>query len=152
MRRRIARIVWAKCTAPPSSRSSRSTEVITTCDSPSFSTACATRPGSKTSSASGRPVATLQKVQPRVQVSPMIIMVAWPCAQHSPTFGQPASWQTVCSPCSRTILAVSKNPFEVGALTRIQGGLAGEALSGRCAFSGWRWARSVRSRGAMPGI
>ena len=49
----------------------------------------------------------LQKVQARVQTSPMIIMVAWPCDQHSPTFGQPASSQTVTSLFSRMIFAVS---------------------------------------------
>ena len=50
----------------------------------------------------------LQKVQARVQTSPMIIMVAWPWDQHSPTFGQPASSQTVVSLCSRMVLRVSK--------------------------------------------
>ncbi len=104
--RRTARIVWAICSAPPSSRSSRSTLVMTTWFSPSFSTATATRPGSNTSSASGRPVATLQKVQPRVHTSPMIIMVACPWLQHSPTFGQPASSQTVTSRFSRRMSRV----------------------------------------------
>ena len=104
--RRTARIVCAICSAPPSSRSSRSTLVITTWFSPSFSTATATRPGSNTSSASGRPVATLQKVHPRVHTSPMIIMVAWPWLQHSPTFGQAASSQTVTSRFSRMISRV----------------------------------------------
>ena len=33
------------------------------------------------------PVLTLQKAQARVQVSPMIIMVAWRLVQHSPIFG-----------------------------------------------------------------
>ncbi len=33
---RMARMVWAKCSAPPSARSSRSTEVMTTCASPSL--------------------------------------------------------------------------------------------------------------------
>ena len=33
----------------------------------------------------------------------MIIMVAWRWVQHSPILGQPASSQTVCRPCSRTI-------------------------------------------------
>ena len=55
---------------------------------------------------SGRPVAILQKVQPRVQISPMIIMVAWPWPQHSPTFGQPASSQTVTSFFSRRMSRV----------------------------------------------
>ncbi len=104
---RMARIVWAKCSAPPSARSSRSTLVMTTCFSPSCATAWATRPGSKASSVCGLPVATLQKVQPRVQISPMIIMVAWPWLQHSPTLGQPASSQTVTSFCARMMSRVS---------------------------------------------
>ena len=52
--------------APPSSRSSRSTEVTTMCASPSRATASPTRSGSCGSSWSGLPVATLQKVQARV--------------------------------------------------------------------------------------
>ena len=79
---------------------------MTTCFSPSFSTATATLPGSNTSSASGLPVAILQNVQPRVQISPMIIIVAWPCDQHSPTLGQPASSQTVTNSLSRRIFRV----------------------------------------------
>src|SRR6516162_8477298 len=43
---RTALIVRAKCPAPPSSRSSRSTEVMTTCDNPSAATASPTRWGS----------------------------------------------------------------------------------------------------------
>ena len=58
------------------------------------------------SSAAGSPVFTLQKAQARVQVSPMIIMVAWRFSQHSPMLGQPASSQTVCSPFARTMPAV----------------------------------------------
>jgi hypothetical protein len=84
--------------------------VTTTCFKPSSATAWATRPGSKASSACGLPVATLQKVQPRVQISPMIIMVAWPWDQHSPTFGQPASSQTVTSFFSRRMSRVSCRP------------------------------------------
>ena len=53
------------------------------------------------------PVATLQKAQARVQVSPMIIMVAWRCDQHSPMFGQAASSQTVTRPLSRIRARVS---------------------------------------------
>ena len=122
---------------------------MTTWLSPSFSTATATRAGSKTSSASGRPVATLQKVQPRVQISPMIIMVAWPWLQHSPTLGQPASSQTVTRRFSRRMSRVFLYPSEVGALTRIQSGLRRIGASARCAFSGWRWVRSCRSRGVV---
>ena len=50
-RARMARITSAKCCAPPSARSSRSTEVMTTCARPSFSTASATLSGSCGSSA-----------------------------------------------------------------------------------------------------
>ena len=51
---------------------------------------------------------TLQKAQARVQVSPMIMKVACFFSQHSPILGQPASSQTVCRPCSRTIARVSR--------------------------------------------
>ena len=53
------------------------------------------------------PVRTLQKAQARVQVSPMIMKVAWRLAQHSPMLGQPASWHTVTSLCSATIASVA---------------------------------------------
>ena len=112
--------------------------MITTCLKPSLATAIATLVGSKGSSAPGLPVATLQKLQARVQISPMIIMVAWPLAQHSPMLGQAASSQTVCSELSRTILRVAWYSLEVGAFTRIQGGLRLTSWSGLCAFSGWR--------------
>ena len=57
----IASAVRAKCPAPPSGRSSRSTEVTTTWRSPSRATASATRCGSSGSTASGRPCVTAQK-------------------------------------------------------------------------------------------
>ena len=44
-----------------------------------------------------RAVFTLQNRQPRVQTSPISITVAVPPPQHSATFGQCASWQTVWS-------------------------------------------------------
>ncbi len=74
-------------------------------------------------SARGKPVLTLQKAQARVQVSPMIMKVACFFSQHSPMFGQPASSQTVTSPCSRTIFWVAVHAAEPGALTLIQAGL-----------------------------
>ena len=55
----------------------------------------ATRSGSSGSFQVGLPVLTLQNPQRRVQVSPRIMNVAVPRSQHSPTFGQAASWQTV---------------------------------------------------------
>ena len=75
--------------------------------SPSFATASATRAGSSASSGPGMPVATLQNEQARVQVSPMIIMVAWRCDQHSPILGQAASSQTVTRPLARIRARVS---------------------------------------------
>jgi len=104
---RMARTTSAKCRAPPSSRSSRSTEVITTCLRPILATASATRAGSVGSSAWGRPVLTLQKAQARVQVSPMIIMVACDTVQHSPILGQAASSHTVVRPWLLTMAWVS---------------------------------------------
>ena len=53
----------------------------------------------------------------------MIIMVACALVQHSPILGQPASSQTVCSLCSRTIVAGLGIFPATGALTRIQSGL-----------------------------
>ena len=73
-----------------------------------FAVASATRSGSSRSSGPGMPVRTLQKAQARVQVSPMIMKVAWRFDQHSPILGQPASSQTVTRPCSRTIALVSR--------------------------------------------
>ncbi len=72
------------------------------------STASATRPGSVGSSASGRPVRTLQKAQARVQVSPMIMKVACLTDQHSPMLGQAASSHTVTSPWLFTMSRVSR--------------------------------------------
>ena len=93
--------------APPSGRSSRSTEVITTCARPMVATTSARCAGSLGSTASGIPVLTLQKAQARVQVSPRIITVACFWVQHSPMFGQAASSQTVCRPFSRNSRRVS---------------------------------------------
>ena len=75
---RTARTVAAKCPAPPSSRSSRVTEVMTTCLSPRLTAARATRSGSSASRTSGRPGVMLQKAQLRVQTCPMIRNVAVP--------------------------------------------------------------------------
>ena len=66
----------------------------------------------------------------------MIMKVACFLSQHSPILGQPASSQTVTSPCSRTMSRVFEKPGEPGALTRIQSGFFSTGWSGRCAFSG----------------
>ena len=84
----MARTVWAQISAPPSGKSSRSTDVMTACFTPMSLTEFATRPGSKTSTSSGLPVTTLQKPQLRVQMLPKIMNVAVPSPQHSPMLGQ----------------------------------------------------------------
>jgi len=49
------------------------------------------------------PLSTSQNRHPRVQTSPISITVAVPPPQHSPTFGQLASSQTVWSFSSRRV-------------------------------------------------
>ena len=96
-RARVSRIVSAKMDAPPSARSSRSTDVMTANCSPMRATASATRAGSAVSSSVGLPWATAQYEHARVQTSPRIMNVAVPWCQHSPMFGHRASSQTVFS-------------------------------------------------------
>ena len=120
----MARTVAAKWAAPPSGRSSRSTEVNTTQRRDQRSAAAATLLGSCSSSTPpGCPVATEQKRQPRVQTSPMIKKVAVPQPQHSPMLGQRASSQTVCSPCSRRVRLISPKASPPPGRTFNQGGL-----------------------------
>src|SRR5712692_6185812 len=96
------RMVAAKIAAPPSSRSSRVTEVITTWRRLRRVTASARRIGSPQSTSPGRPVLTSQNPQLRVQVSPSNRNEAVRNSpQHSPIFGQAASSQMVCRFCSR---------------------------------------------------
>ena len=105
--RRIWRIVSATIPAPPSGRSSRATIVTTTCLSPIWRVASATRRGSSASVIGGRPVSMAQKPQFRVQTLPRIMNVAVPSAQHSPMFGQRASSHTVLSASARRTRFVS---------------------------------------------
>ncbi len=64
----------------------------------------ATCSGSRTSTAPrGSPVVTAQNRHPRVQVSPRSMTVAVPSLQHSPTFGQRASSQTVWRSSARKV-------------------------------------------------
>jgi len=85
----------AKCEAPPSDTSSRSTDVMTTYRRPSVRTASASRSGSAASTSEGMPCGTAQYPHARVQTSPRIMNVAVPWCQHSPMFGQRASSHTV---------------------------------------------------------
>ena len=75
---RMARMMAAKWPAPPSGRSSRSTEVMTTCAQAELRHGIGDAGGfvGVERGRAGR-CATLQNAQARVQVSPMIIMVAW---------------------------------------------------------------------------
>ena len=125
--RRSASITFTNWLAPPSGKSSRSTDVITICCNPILAAAIATCSGSSGSTAFGIPVFTLQKAQARVQTSPNIITVACFLVQHSPIFGQAASSHTVFKFSSRMSLRVSLNPAPPGAFTRIQSGLRSRA-------------------------
>src|SRR5438128_3242455 len=119
---RIAVIVWAKCSAPPSFRSSRATAVITTCFNFIRRTASATRCGSSFSSANGLAVVTAQNPHARVHRSPAIIKVAVPWLQHSHRFGHCALSQTVCNRRSEMSALVEKKTGLDGNRTLIQGG------------------------------
>ena len=119
---RIARIVSAKCLAPPSARSSRATAVITTCFNFMRRIASATRAGSSVSKAKGLAVVTAQKPQARVHLSPAIMNVAVPWLQHSQRFGHCADSQTVCSRRSEIRALVEKKTGLDGNRTLIHSG------------------------------
>src|ERR1700760_4976322 len=90
--------------------------------------ASATRCGSSQSTGSGRPVATAQNVQLRVQTLPRIIKVAVPAPQHSPMFGQLPLWQIVCSLYSSTIALTFAYSLPIGNFTLNQSGLGVRCL------------------------
>src|ERR1700744_1016660 len=120
---RMALTVSAQIIEPPSLRSSRSTEVITQCFTCISFTELATRLGSSRSTANGRPVATAQNEQERVQIFPNIIKVAVPAPQHSPILGQLPLSQIVCSLCVSTKPHTWAYSFPTGSLTLSQSGL-----------------------------
>ncbi len=120
---RTARIHCAKCSAPPSRKSSRSTLVMTTYLSRSAAMVSARWRGSSASGGLGRPCATSQNGQRRVHRSPKIMNVAVPLPKHSPIFGQEASSQTVWSFFSRSMRLISPKRSPPGARTRIHSGL-----------------------------
>src|SRR5580692_449483 len=125
----IAVAVAAKCAAPPSGRSSRSTDVTTTCCKPSRATASAIRRGSSLSKGRTLPCATAQYGQLRVHTSPISMKVAVRCEKHSPMLGQHASWQTECSFSSARIAFVRKYSGDTGARTLIQSGCFRSAIT-----------------------
>ena len=94
-------------------------------------TAAANSSGSFGSGGSGvRSVSTLQNRQPRVHSLPATMNVAVPRDQQSLRFGQRASSQTVCSPCSAIapcVLFSTVNCGPAGRLTRNQLGKRGRA-------------------------
>ena len=104
---RIASTTAAQCRAPPSGRSSRVTDVTTTCRSPINRTLSANFSGSEASGARGMPVFVAQNRHPRVQISPRIINVAVRLLQHSALFGHLPLLQIVWRECSRTMRATS---------------------------------------------
>src|SRR6202000_2994735 len=104
-------------------RSSRSTEVITQCFTCISFTELATRLGSSRSTANGRPVATAQNEQDRVQIFPNIIKVAVPAPQHSPILGQLPLSQIVCSLWVSTKPRTCAYSFPTGSFTLSQSGL-----------------------------
>ena len=118
----MASMVRAKCSAPPSRRSSRATAVTTTCFKRIRVTASTTRAGSSASRANGLAVVTAQKPQALVQRSPAIMNVAVPALQHSQRFGHWASSQTVCNRRSEMRALVEKNTGLEGSRTLIQSG------------------------------
>src|SRR5215469_5220640 len=131
-----------KCPAPPSRKSSRSTEVTTTYLRPMALMVLARFSGSSASRGTGRPWPTSQKVQRRVQTSPMIMKVAVPLPKHSPMLGQEASSQTVCSRFSRRIFFRRATSGVAQDCTRIQEGLrsgvtVGSILTGMRAIFSW---------------
>ena len=103
----IASTVAAQWAAPWSGRSSRVTDVTTTCRRFISATLCATFCGSSPSGGNGCPVLVAQKRQLRVQISPKIIKVAVLLLQHSALFGHRPLLQIVCNPCSATIRSTS---------------------------------------------
>ncbi len=119
---RTALMVFWKCSAPPSLRSSRATAVMTTCLRFMRLVASATRVGSSSSSASGLAVLTAQNPHALVHLSPAIMNVAVPCPQHSQRLGHCASSQTVTRLRSLIMDLVSQNTGLLGNLTLIHDG------------------------------
>src|SRR5438067_13496030 len=119
---RIAVIVRAKWSAPPSFRSSRATAVITTCFKFIRRTASATRFGSSPSSSNGFAIVTVQNPHARVQRSPAIMKVAVAWLEHSQRFGHCAHSHTVCNRKAEISALVEKKTGFDGNRTLIHGG------------------------------
>lgn len=129
---RMAVMQSTKCWAPPSRRSSRSTLVTTTYFRPMSATVWPRLAGSLASGGFGRPWATSQNEQRRVQTSPRIMKVAVPWPKHSWMFGQLASSHTVTRRFSRSLAFRFCTALPEGMRTRIQDGLRSTGASANC--------------------
>ncbi len=129
---RMALMQSTKWAAPPSRKSSRSTLVTTTYFRPMSLTVCARCSGSAASGGLGRPWATSQNEQRRVQTSPRIMKVAVPWPKHSWMFGQLASSHTVTNRFSRSLALSCCTALPEGMRTRIHDGLRSTGASANC--------------------
>src|SRR5688500_4475184 len=121
-----------KCCSTPSHRTSRSTLVTTTYFRPMSATVVARLSGSPASGGFGRPWATSQNEQRRVQTSPRIMKVAVPWLKHSWMFGQLASSHTVTRRFSRSLALSRATELSLGMRTRIHDGLRSTGASANC--------------------
>src|SRR6476620_10124243 len=111
--------------------------------------------GSAASGGFGRPWATSQKEQRRVQTSPRIMKVAVPWPKHSWMFGQLASSQTVTKRFSRNLALRLATELPEGIRTRIHDGLRSTGASANCTgeraiFSAATWRTPGCSDGSSP--
>ena len=144
---RMARMVSAKCCAPPSARSSRSTEVTTICARSNFAVASPTCAGSLASSApgkSGLDVAEGAGACAGVAHDHEGGVLLLPALADIRAAGLLA--HGVQAVLAHDSYALRNSPADTGALTRIQSGFLARGESGRCAFSGWRGRGLLRSR------
>ena len=116
-------MVFEKCPAPPSSKSSLLTEVKTAYLTLISSIDLATLSGSSSSNLPlGFPVSTEQNLQALVQTDPRSMKVAVPLFQHSLILGHIASSQTVLSLLPSTWLFTELNLLFSFSFNLIQSG------------------------------
>ena len=119
---RMASTVRAQWRAPASGRSSRVTDVTTTCFRCISLTLRATLSGSCSSRGRGLPVRVAQNLQLRVHISPMIMKVAVRRLQHSALLGHIPLLHIVCSECPSTIRSTSAEVSSLRSLIFNQSG------------------------------
>src|SRR6476619_5497046 len=111
--------------------------------------------GSSASGGFGRPCATSQNEQRRVQTSPRIMNVAVPWLKHSWMLGQLASSQTVTRRFSRSFALRLATELPDGMRTRIHDGLRSTGAAANCTgeraiFSAATWRTPGCSDGRSP--